>query len=190
MSDQTVIDLDFKGSKTKTLTNLNEPCGISFLLMLDVVSVCDSLQQVVVLFRMNGDEVLLQLLICQITPVHVSSFEGFGNKFFPASNTNIFQMLRVILDNSGDNYRNSSAVFEQITGHRPHPMYSDQDEPAPSARLSSIYGLRSVRSPCFIADAGKLRLYTPTREVQNWMEILPTEFKHLSLRSALTESVQ
>ena len=126
--------------------------------------------EVVVLFRMNGDGVLLINRPNEITPLHVSSFEGVGNKCFLASSTNILHKVRVILDNSGDNCKNLSAVLEQISGHRPHPIYSDQNGPPASARLSSICGLRSARSPCFIADDGKLRLYTPTREFQNWME--------------------
>ena len=68
--------------------------------------------------------------------------------------------------------RNSSAVLEQVAGHRPHTIYSDQDGPASSAKLSSINGLWSIRSARSIDDSGKLRLYAPTREFQTWMEIL------------------
>ena len=76
------------------------------------------------------------------------------------------------MDNSGDIGRNSSTVLVEIAGHHPHPVYSDQDGPGASAKLSSINGLWNVGSACFIADESILRLYTPAQEFQNWMEIL------------------
>ena len=76
------------------------------------------------------------------------------------------------MDNSGDIGRNSSTVLVEIAGHHPHLVYSDQDGPGASAKLSSINGLWNVGSACFIADESILRLYTPAQEFQNWMEIL------------------
>ena len=75
------------------------------------------------------------------------------------------------LDESEDG-RNSSAVLEEVAGHRPHPTHSNEEGPAASSKLSCVSSLWSVGSACFIADGGRLRLYTPTQEFQNWMETL------------------
>ena len=49
--NKTVVTLNLEGSKTKTINyKFAEPTGISFLPVLDVVAVCDSLQCAVVLF--------------------------------------------------------------------------------------------------------------------------------------------
>ena len=90
------------------------------------------------LFTRNGDGDLVVNLPSEISPVHISSFAGFGNDVFIASATNVLHKVTFSLNNSGDIRRNSSAVLEQIAGHRPHPIYSDQDGPAPSSKLSSI----------------------------------------------------
>ena len=74
--------------------------------------------------------------------------------------------------NASKDGRNSSAVLEEVAGHRPHPTHSNEDGPAASTKLSSVSSLWSVGSACFIADGGRLRLYTPTQEFQNWMETL------------------
>ena len=74
--------------------------------------------------------------------------------------------------NASKDGRHSSAVLEEVAGHRPHPTHSNEDGPAASTKLSSVSSLWSVGSACFIADGGRLRLYTPTQEFQNWMETL------------------
>ena len=79
--------------------------------------------------------------------------------------------MEVTLNESEDG-RNSSAVLEEVAGHRPHSTHSNEDGPAASSKLSCVCSLWSVGSACFIADGGRLRLYTPTQEFQNWMETL------------------
>ena len=68
-------------------------------------------------------------------------------------------------------------VSEELAGHRPHPTHSNEDGPAASARLSCVSGLWRIGSACFIADGGRLRLYTPTQEFQNWMPGNPPQRK-------------
>jgi len=79
--------------------------------------------------------------------------------------------MEVTLNESEDG-RNSSAVLEEVAGHRPHPTHSNEDGPAASSKFSCVSSLRSVGSACFIADGSRLRLYTTTQEFQNWMETL------------------
>ena len=93
--------------------------------------------------------------------MHVSSFQGVGSAIFLASSTGMLYKMKVTLNASKDG-RNSSAVSEEVAGHRPHPTHSNEGGPAASARLSCVSSLWSVGSACFIADGGRLRLYTPT----------------------------
>ena len=79
--------------------------------------------------------------------------------------------MKVTLNASKDG-RNLSAVLEEVAGHRPHPTHSNEDGPAASSKLSCVNSLWSVGSACFIADGGRLRLYTPTQEFQTWMKTL------------------
>ena len=78
--------------------------------------------------------------------------------------------MKVTLNASKDG-RNSSAVLKEVAGHRPHPAHSNEDGPATSSKLSCVNSLLSVGSAYFIADSGRLRLYAPTQEFQNWTEI-------------------
>jgi len=75
--------------------------------------------------------------------------------------------MKVTLNASKDG-RNSSAVLEEVAGHRPHPTHSNEGGPAASSKLLCVSSLWSVGSACFIADGGRLRLHTPTQEFQNW----------------------
>ena len=43
--------------------------------------------------------------------------------------------------NASKDGRNSSAVLEEVAGHRPHPTHSNEDEPAASTKLSSVSSL-------------------------------------------------
>lgn len=163
---KTVVMLNLGGNKAKLVEHeFKEPTRIAFLPALDVVAVCDALEITIVLFTKNGDSVVAISLPRQITPVHVSCFGGFGNDVFLASNENILYKMKITLDNH-------AAEIEEIAGHRPHPVFSDQDGPAASTKLVSINGLWSVGRACFIADGGKLRLYTPLQEFERWMEVL------------------
>ena len=140
--NKTVVVLNLEGSRTKTIKfKFIEPTGVSFLPALDVVAVCDSVQKIVLLFTKNGEGVVAINLPSEITPVHISSFAGFGNDIFLVSSANILHKITVTRDKSGGVGRNSSAVLEQVAGHRQHPLYSDQDGPAPSTKLSNVNGL-------------------------------------------------
>jgi len=79
--------------------------------------------------------------------------------------------MKVTLNASEDG-RNSSAVLEEVAGHRPHPTYSIEDGPAASSKLSFVSCLWSVGSACFIADGGGLGLCTPMQGFQDWVETL------------------
>ena len=102
----------------------------------------------------------------EISPIHVSSFQGVGSAIFLASTTSMLYKMKVTLNASKDG-RNLSAEFEEVAGHRPHPTHSNEDGPAASSRLSCVSNLWSVGSACFIADGGRLHLYTPTQGFQN-----------------------
>ena len=134
--------------------------------VLDVVAVCDSSECALVLFAKNRDGVLVVNLLKEISPVHVSSFQGVASAIFLSSSTSMLYKMKVTFNASKDG-RNSSAVLEEVAGHRPHPTYSNEDGPAASSNLSFVDSLCSVGSACFIADCGRLRLYTPTQEFQN-----------------------
>ena len=107
----------------------------------------------------------------EISSIHVSSFQGVGSAIFLASSTSMLYKMKVTLNASEDG-KNSSAVLEEVAGHRPHPTYSIEDGPTASSKLSWVRSLWSVGSACFIADGGRLRLYTPTQEFQNWVATL------------------
>lgn len=163
---KTVVTLNLEGNKAKLVEHeFKEPTGIAFLLALDVAAVCDALEITIMLFTKNGDGVVAISLPRKITPVHVSCFGGFGNDVFLASNENILYKMKITLDNH-------AAEIEEIATHRPHPVFSDQDRPAASTKLVSINSLWSIGRACFIADGGKLRLYTPLQEFERWMEVL------------------
>ena len=169
---KTVVVFNLEGGKTKIIEHkFKEPTGIAFLPVLDVVAVCDSSECALVFFAKNGDGLLVVNLPNEISPVHVSSFQGVGSAVFLASSTSMLYKMKVTLNASKDG-RNSSAVLEEVAGHRPHPTHSYEDGPAASSKLSCVNSLWSVGSACFIADGGRLRLYTPTQEFQNWMETL------------------
>ena len=71
--------------------------------------------------------------------------------------------------NAGKDGRNSSAVLEEVAGHRPHPTHSNEDGPSASSKLSCVNGVLGR----LVLNGGRLpRLYTPTQEFQNWMETL------------------
>jgi len=74
--------------------------------------------------------------------------------------------------NVGKDGRTSSAVLEEVAGHWPHPTHSNEGGPAASSKPLCVSSLWSVGSACFNADGGRLRLYTPTQEFQNWVETL------------------
>lgn len=61
--------------------------------------------------------------------------------------------------------------YRQQCSSRLLHVYSYQDGPAASAKLSSMNDLWNVGSACFMADGSILRLYTPTKEFQNKTEI-------------------
>lgn len=160
---KTVVMLNLEGNKAKLVEHeFKEPTGIAFLLALDVAAVYDALEITIILFTKNGDGVVAISLPRKITPVHVSCF---GNDVFLASNENILYKMKITLDNH-------AAEIEEIASHRPHPVFSDQDRPAASTKLVSINGLWSVGRACFIADGGKLRLYTLLQEFERCMEVL------------------
>ena len=79
--------------------------------------------------------------------------------------------MKVTLNASKDG-RNPSAVLEEVAGHRPHPTHSNEGGPAASSKLLCVSSLWSVGWARFIADGGRLRLYTPTQEFQNWVATL------------------
>ena len=148
--------------------------------VLDVVAVCDSSDCALVLFAKNRDGVLVVNCPREISPIHVSSFQGVGSAIFLASSTSMLYKMEVTLNESEDG-RNSSAVLEEVAGHRPHPTHSNEDGPAASSKLSCVSSLWSVGSACFIAVGGRLRLCTPTQEFQNWMETLRNGHEAYSL---------
>ena len=67
--------------------------------------------------------------------------------------------------NASEGGRNSSAVWEEVVGHRPHPTNSIEFGPAASSKLSCVSSLWSFGSACFIADGGR-------QEFQDWVETL------------------
>ena len=170
--NNTVVIFSLEGGKAKTIEHkFKEPTGIAFLPVLDVVAVCDSSDCRLVLFAKNRDGVLVVNCPKEISPIHVSSFQGVGSAIFLASSTSKLYKLKVTLNSSKDG-RNSSAVLVEVAGHRPHPTHSNEDGPAASSKLSCVSSLWSVGSACFIAEGGRRRPYTPTQEFQNWMETL------------------
>ena len=75
--NKTVVIFNLEGGKTKTIEHrFKEPTGIAFLPVLDVLAVCDSSECALVLFSKNGDGMLVVNLPKEISPVHVSSFQG------------------------------------------------------------------------------------------------------------------
>ena len=82
--------------------------------------------------------------------------------------------------------RNSSAVLEEVAGHRPHPTRSNEDGPAAS-KLSCVSSLWSVGSACYVADGSRLHLYAPTQEFQNWTETLRNSHEAYGLTERLRE---
>jgi len=107
----------------------------------------------------------------EISSIYVSSFQGVGSAILLASSTSMLYKMKVTLI-ACEGGRNSSAVWEEVVGHRPHPTNSIEDGPAASSKRSCVSSLWSVGSVCFIADCGRLRLYTPTQEFQDWVETL------------------
>ena len=75
--------------------------------------------------------------------------------------------MKVTLNASKDGKNSPAPVLGEVAGHRPHLTHSDEDGPAASSKLSFVGSLWSVGSACFIADAGKLCLYTPKQQFQN-----------------------
>ena len=59
-----------------------------------------------------------------------------------------------------------------MAGRHPHPSHSNEDGPAASSKPLCVSSLWSFGSACFIADGGRLRLYTPMQVFQNCMETL------------------
>ena len=73
--NKAVVIFSLEGGKTKTIEHkLNEPTGIAFLPVLDVVSVCDSSECAPLLFAKNRERILAVNFPNKISPVHVSSF--------------------------------------------------------------------------------------------------------------------
>ena len=72
--------------------------------------------------------------------------------------------MKVTLNASKDG-RNPSVVLKEVAGHRSHPTHCNEDGPAASSKLLCVSSLWSVGWACFIADGGRLPLYTPTQEV-------------------------
>ena len=68
-----------------------------------------------------------------------------------------------------------------MAGRHPHPSHSNEDGPAASSKPLCVSSLWSVGSACFIADGGRLRLYTPTQEFQNCMETLRNDHEAYGL---------
>ena len=73
----------------------------------------------------------------EISPVHVSSFQGVWSAIFLASSTSMLYKMKVTLNATrGKDGRNSSAVLEEVAGHRPHPTHSNEDGPTVPSKLS------------------------------------------------------
>ena len=156
--------------KRPSSTNLKKKTGIAFLPVLDFVAVCDSSEWALVLFAKNVDGMLV-VNFPKTSPVHLSSFQGVGSAIFLASSTSMLYKMKEKLNASKDG-RNWSAILEEVAGHRQHSTHSNEDGPAASSKLSCVNSLWSVGSACFVADGGRIRLYTPTQEFQNRMETL------------------
>ena len=119
------VIFSLEGGKKKAIEHkFKEPTGIA-LPILDVVAVCDSSDCALVLFAKNGDSVLVVNCPREISPIHVSSFQGVGSAIFLVSSTSMLYKMKVTLNASKDG-RNSSAVLEEVAGHRPHPTHSNE----------------------------------------------------------------
>jgi len=120
------IIFSLEGGKKEAIEHkFKEPTRIAFLPILDVVAVCDSSDCALVLFAKNKDSVLVVNCPREISPIHVSSFQGVGSAIFLASSTSMLYKMKVTLNASKDG-RNSSAVLEEVAGHRPHSTHSNE----------------------------------------------------------------
>ena len=88
----------------------------------------------------NGEGVLVVNLPKEISPAHLSSFQGDGSAVFLASSTSMLYKMKVTLNASKDG-RNSSAVLEEVAGHHPGPTHSNEDGPDASSKLSCVNSL-------------------------------------------------
>ena len=96
--NKTVVIFSLEVGKTKTIEHkFKEPTGIAFFPVLDVVAVCDSSDCVLVLFAKNGDGVLVVNCPKEISPIHVSSFQGVESAIFLASSTSMLYKMKVTL---------------------------------------------------------------------------------------------
>ena len=145
-ANKTVVIFNLEGGKTKTIEHkFKGSTGTAFLPVLDVVAVCDSSDCALVLFAKNGDGVLVVNCPKEISPIHVSSFQGVGSAISLASSTSMLYKMKVTLNASKDG-RNSSALLTEVAGHRPHPTHSNEDGPAASSKLLCVSSHWSVGS--------------------------------------------
>lgn len=79
----------------------------------------------------------------EISPIHVSSFQGVGSAIFLASSASMLYKMKVTLSASKDG-SNSSAVLEDVAGHRTHPTHSNEDGTAASLNFSCVGSLWRV----------------------------------------------